>query len=56
VPIRVPDGRNGGLHGVSSVPQLKKVWTPGETRDLSRKMLALATGLALGIVYGLPPR
>jgi MtN3 and saliva related transmembrane protein len=39
---------------VSYVPQLKKVWTTGETRDLSlRMLLILAAGLALWIVYGL---
>lgn len=38
----------------SYVPQLRKVWTTGETRDLSLKMLLiLATGLALWIIYGL---
>jgi MtN3 and saliva related transmembrane protein len=38
----------------SYVPQLKKVWTTGETRDLSLKMLPiLAAGLALWIIYGL---
>ncbi len=39
---------------VSYVPQLKKVWTTRETRDLSlRMLLILAAGLALWIVYGL---
>jgi MtN3 and saliva related transmembrane protein len=39
---------------VSYVPQLKKVWTTGETRDLSLKMLlTLAAGLALWVFYGL---
>jgi MtN3 and saliva related transmembrane protein len=39
---------------LSYVPQLKKVWTTGETRDLSLKMLLiLGAGLALWIVYGL---
>jgi MtN3 and saliva related transmembrane protein len=39
---------------VSYIPQLKKVWTTGETGDLSLKMLLLlATGLALWTVYGL---
>jgi len=35
---------------VSYVPQLKKVWTTGETRDLSLRMLLnLDAGLALWI-------
>jgi MtN3 and saliva related transmembrane protein len=39
---------------VSYIPQLKKVWTTGETGDLSLKMLLLlAMGLALWTVYGL---
>ena len=39
---------------VSYVPQLRKVWTTGEARDISLKMLLLlASGLALWIVYGL---
>ena len=37
----------------SYVPQLRKAWTTGETRDLSLKMLLLlASGLGLWIVYG----
>ena len=39
---------------VSYIPQLKKVWTTGETGDLSLKMLLLlAVGLALWMIYGL---
>ena len=38
---------------VSYIPQLKKVWTTGETGDLSLKMLLLlAAGLALWMIYG----
>jgi MtN3 and saliva related transmembrane protein len=38
----------------SYVPQLKKVWATGETRDLSlRMLLILAAGLALWVIYGL---
>lgn len=38
---------------ISYFPQLMKVWRTGETGDLSLKMLlALATGLALWIAYG----
>jgi MtN3 and saliva related transmembrane protein len=38
----------------SYVPQLQKLRTTGETRDLSLKMLLiLATGLVLWIIYGL---
>jgi MtN3 and saliva related transmembrane protein len=38
----------------SYVPHLQKIWTTGETRDLSLKMLLLlATGLVLWIIYGL---
>ena len=39
---------------VSYIPQLKKVWSTGETKDISLKMfLILALGLALWVVYGL---
>ena len=39
---------------VSYIPQLKKVWSTGETGDLSLKMLLLlAAGLGLWILYGL---
>lgn len=38
---------------ISYFPQLTKVWRTGETDDLSLKMLlALLTGLALWVVYG----
>ena len=38
---------------VSYIPQLKKVWETGETKDISLKMfLILAAGIALWIVYG----
>ena len=38
---------------VSYIPQLKKVWQSGETKDISLKMfLILAAGVALWIVYG----
>jgi MtN3 and saliva related transmembrane protein len=38
----------------SYVPQLRKAWMTGETRDLSLKMLLiLAAGLGLWIIYGL---
>lgn len=39
---------------VSYIPQLQKVWTTGESGDLSlRMLLLLAAGLALWIAYGL---
>jgi MtN3 and saliva related transmembrane protein len=38
---------------VSYIPQLKKVWQSGETKNISLKMfLILAAGVALWIVYG----
>jgi MtN3 and saliva related transmembrane protein len=38
---------------VSYLPQLKKVWQSGETKDISLKMfLILAAGVALWVVYG----
>jgi MtN3 and saliva related transmembrane protein len=38
---------------VSYIPQLKKVWQSGETKDISLKMfLILAAGVALWVVYG----
>ena len=38
---------------LSYVPQLKKIWTTGETEDISLKMfLILSTGIALWVVYG----
>ena len=37
----------------SYLPQLKKAWTTGDTRDLSLKMLLmLLAGLCLWIAYG----
>jgi MtN3 and saliva related transmembrane protein len=39
---------------VSYIPQLKKIWTSGETESISLKMfLILTTGIALWVVYGL---
>jgi len=38
---------------LSYIPQLKKIWTTGETEDISLKMfLILSTGIALWVVYG----
>ena len=38
---------------VSYIPQLKKVWETGETKDISLKMfLILAAGIALWVGYG----
>jgi len=38
---------------LSYVPQLKKIWTTGETEGISLKMfLILSTGIALWVVYG----
>jgi MtN3 and saliva related transmembrane protein len=38
---------------VSYIPQLKKVWQSGETKDISLKMfLILGAGVALWVVYG----
>ena len=38
----------------SYVPQLKKCWDTGETKDLSFKMLlTLFSGIALWVVYGI---
>lgn len=43
-----------GLTTLSYIPQVKKAWPRGETADISLKMLmALTTGLALWVVYGL---
>jgi MtN3 and saliva related transmembrane protein len=37
----------------ANLPQLKKAWTPGETDDISLKMLLLlACGLVLWVAYG----
>lgn len=42
------------LTSLSYIPQVKKAWPRGETKDLSFKMLiALTTGLVLWVVYGL---
>lgn len=42
------------LTSLSYLPQVKKAWPRGETKDLSFKMLvALTTGLVLWVVYGL---
>lgn len=42
---------------ISYVPQIKKIWTTGETHDISLKMfLILAAGIALWIVYGILQR
>lgn len=39
---------------VSYIPQLKKIWSTGDTGDLSLKMLLLlVAGLGLWIIYGL---
>jgi MtN3 and saliva related transmembrane protein len=39
---------------VSYVPQIRKIWSSGETQDISLKMyLILSSGIALWIVYGL---
>jgi MtN3 and saliva related transmembrane protein len=38
---------------VSYIPQIRKIWTSGETHDISLKMfLILTTGIALWVVYG----
>ena len=38
---------------VSYIPQLRKIWSTGETEDISLKMfLILACGIALWVVYG----
>jgi MtN3 and saliva related transmembrane protein len=42
------------LTSLSYIPQVRKVWPPDSTDDLSLIMLVvLTTGLALWIVYGL---
>lgn len=42
-----------GLTTLSYIPQVRKAWPRGETKDLSLKMLiALTTGLSLWVVYG----
>jgi MtN3 and saliva related transmembrane protein len=42
------------LTSLSYIPQVRKAWPRGSTADLSLKMLiALTTGLALWILYGL---
>ena len=42
------------LTSLAYVPQVQKAWTPGSTRNLSLKMLAILTaGLVLWIGYGL---
>jgi MtN3 and saliva related transmembrane protein len=42
------------LTSLSYVPQVKKAWPSGSTKDLSLRMLAvLTTGLILWICYGL---
>jgi MtN3 and saliva related transmembrane protein len=42
------------LTSLSYLPQVRKAWPRGSTSDLSLNMLiALTTGLALWIVYGL---
>ena len=39
---------------ISYVPQLKKIWTTGDTEDISLKMfLILSLGIALWVVYGM---
>lgn len=41
------------LTSLSYIPQLKKAWPRGATKDISLKMLVvLCIGLALWIVYG----
>ncbi len=38
---------------ISYIPQLKKVWDTGETKDISLKMfLILGAGIALWVAYG----
>ncbi len=38
---------------ISYIPQLRKVWQTGETKDISLKMfLILGAGIALWVVYG----
>lgn len=38
---------------ISYVPQIRKIWTTGETHDISLTMfLILSSGIALWIVYG----
>ena len=38
---------------VSYIPQIKKIWTTGDTEDISLKMfLILSLGIALWVVYG----
>ena len=42
------------LTSLSYLPQVRKAWPRGETKDLSFRMLvALTTGLVLWVVYGL---
>jgi MtN3 and saliva related transmembrane protein len=42
------------LTSLSNIPQVQKAWPRGSTCDLSlRMLLALTTGLALWIVYGI---
>ena len=41
------------LTSLSYIPQIRKAWPRGETKDLSLKMLiALTTGLVLWVCYG----
>jgi MtN3 and saliva related transmembrane protein len=41
------------LTSLSYIPQVRKAWPRGSTRDLSLKMLiALTSGLVLWVVYG----
>ena len=38
---------------ISYIPQIKKIWETGDTKDISLKMFAiLAAGIALWIAYG----
>lgn len=42
------------LASLSYLPQVRKAWSPGSTKDLSSRMLtALTTGLLLWVVYGI---
>jgi MtN3 and saliva related transmembrane protein len=47
-------GLAAALTSLSYIPQVRKVWPRGSTKDVSLKMLiALTSGLALWVVYGL---
>jgi MtN3 and saliva related transmembrane protein len=47
-------GLAAALTSLSYIPQVRKAWPRGSTKDVSLKMLiALTSGLVLWVVYGL---